>query len=89
MKIHTQKYALAATGSMGIWYAVCAALCWMWPQQALQLTAPLLHMRSLELFAPYFHVTLAGFFNGLIQSMVYTYLYVWLFGWLYNLIDRS
>ena len=89
MKLHTQKLALASAVATGIWYAVCALLCWMWPQEALQLSAPLFHLRSFELFAPYFHVTLHGFFSGLIQSMLYTYLYCLPFGWLYNFLVKE
>lgn len=84
MKLHAQKLALAAAGSVGICFAICAALMCMWPAPTLQLTAHMLHLTSLQIIEPYFQVTLFNFTCGLVQWMVYTYLCVLLFASLYN-----
>jgi len=84
MKIHAHQLGLAAGLSMSFWFFVCAVLMWIWPAGALKLTASLMHMTSLSLFAPYFQVTLVNFLSGFTQCFVYTYLYTFVLATIYN-----
>jgi len=88
MQLHPRAFAAAAAASMGICYVICAGFVVTWPQHALDLTASLFHLRSLELFEPYLQITPANFMSGLIQSMLYTYVYVWLLTAIYNIFVR-
>jgi len=84
MAIHSHKLALAAAGSMAIWYTFCILTCWFWPQQSLQLLAHLIHASSLEHLAPLMSFTFVGVVCGYIQSMTYVYLFVWPMASIYN-----
>lgn len=89
MTFNSHKLALAAAGSMAIWYTVCTLFCVLWPHWALQLTADVLHMSSLDHLMPLFHITLINYISGLIQSCIYAYLFVWPMAAIYNLLVRK
>ncbi len=84
MHLNAQKFSLAAAGTMGILYVLCALVVTLWPAQSLQLLGWLVHLVNVEKFAGDVAITFGGFFAGLIQAMLYTYLGSWLFVWLHN-----
>ena len=90
MKINSCKFALAAAGAMSVAFVLCSVFCVLWPQLALDLTAPMLHLTTLDHITPYFAITIRSFFVGLIQVALYTYAIVWLWAWMYNrLLERA
>ncbi|MBI2056660.1 hypothetical protein HYT91_00190 [Candidatus Pacearchaeota archaeon] len=83
-KLNTQKFSLAASGTMGIVYIFCIIFVALWPNFALQLLGWLVHLVNVDKFAGDVQITLAGGIFGLIQVLIYTYVGALLFGWLHN-----
>lgn len=84
MQLHTQKLALAATETVGIAYALCAAFTALWPDIAVKLVGSMMHILNIEKYAADIQMTWGGFFTGLIEVMVYAYLFTFVLGFLYN-----
>ncbi|MBI4116364.1 hypothetical protein HY449_01330 [Candidatus Pacearchaeota archaeon] len=84
MKLDVNKFSLAAAGTMGIIYAVCAIFVTLWPNFSLQLFGWLVHLVNVDKFAGDVQITALGFIFGLLQAVVYTYAGALLFGWLHN-----
>lgn len=84
MKCYTHQLAFAAATAMAILYMVGALLVSAFPQQMLQLWAPLCYLKTADLFSPFFGISLMGIISGVIQSFFYTYAYAWLLGSIYN-----
>lgn len=75
---------MAAAGTMGIVYVVCAAFVAFWPDFSLKLFGWLVHLVNVEKFAGDVVVTAVGFTWGLVQIIVYTYVGAWIFARLHN-----
>ncbi len=84
MELDKNKFSMAAAGTMGIVYVVCAVFVALWPDFALQLFGWLVHLVNVDKFAGDVRMTALGFVAGLIQVLVYTYVGAWIFAWLHN-----
>ncbi|MDP3888942.1 MAG: DUF5676 family membrane protein [bacterium] len=84
MKLNTHAFAFASSITASLWFLICAALMFMWPDRMLQLTAPLFHMSSFVLFQPFIQITLMNVISGAIQWFIYTYLIAFTFAFSYN-----
>ncbi len=89
MKCYTQQLAVAAATAMALFYALGALLVILFPQQILNLWAPLCYLHSADLFQPYLGVSLMSFISGVIQSFAYTYVYAWFLGTVYTKLIPS
>ena len=84
MKLDVNKFSLAAAGTMGIVYVVCAAFVTLFPVFSLQLFGWLVHLVNVDKFAGDVQITALGFILGLLQAIAYTYAGALLFAWLHN-----
>lgn len=84
MKCYIHQLAFSAAISMAIFYTIGALIAYSFPQEALQLWAPLFYLKSTDLFSPFFGINVASVISGILQSFFYTYAYAWLLGTLYN-----
>lgn len=89
MKCYTQQLAIAAAIAMALFYALGAFLVILFPQQILNLWAPLCYLHSADLFRPYLGVSFMSFVSGVAQSFAYTYIYAWLLGTVYTKVIPS
>lgn len=84
MELDKNKFSLAAAGTMGIVYVVCAVFVALWPDFALQLFGWLVHLVNVDKFAGDVVITAGGLIIGLLQVLVYTYIGTYVFAWLHN-----
>ena len=84
MELDKNKFALAAAGTLGIVYVVCAVFVWLSPNFALKLFGWLVHLVNVDKFAGDVVITATGFIVGLVQILVYSYVGAWIFAWLHN-----
>lgn len=84
MELDKNKFSMAAAGTMGIVYVVCAVFVWLWPDFALQLFGWLVHLVNVDKFAGDVAITAGGLVIGLAQVLVYTYVGAYIFAWLHN-----
>ncbi|KKQ34240.1 MAG: hypothetical protein US50_C0056G0008, partial [Candidatus Nomurabacteria bacterium GW2011_GWB1_37_5] len=73
MQLNTNKFAMAAGGTMGIVYVVCAIFVAIAPDFAMKLFGWLVHLVNVDKFAGDVQITLGGFIIGLVQAVIYTY----------------
>ena len=88
MELNKQKFALAAAGTMGVAYLICAAFVALWADFGFQLLGWLVHVVNVDKFAGDVAMTFTGLIWGLVQAVIYTYIGAWLFGWLHNRFQR-
>lgn len=84
MELNKNKFSMAAAGTMGAIYIICAVFVMLWPDFALRLFGWLVHLVNVDKFAGDVQITIGGFLGGLAQILVYTYLSAWIFSWLHN-----
>ena len=84
MELDKNKFSMAAAGTMGIVYVVCAVFVALWPDFALQLFGWLVHLVNVDKFAGDVAITAGGLIIGLVQVLVYTYIGTYVFAWLHN-----
>jgi len=84
MKLNKHKFALAATITITIVYAVCAVFTALLPDVALKFLGWMLHLVNVENFAGGVEITFGGVILGLLPIIFYSYLTTYLFAWLYN-----
>ncbi len=84
MELDKNKFALAASGTMGIIYLVCAIFVSLWPEFSWKLFGWLVHLVNVDKFAGDVKVTLVGFIIGLLQILIYSYIVGYIFAWLHN-----
>ena len=89
MELDKNKFSLAAAGTMGIVYVVCAVFVWLAPDFALQLFGWLVHLVNVDKFAGDVAITATGLIIGLVQILVYAYIGAWIFAWLHNKFLRG
>ncbi|MEK7195451.1 MAG: DUF5676 family membrane protein [Patescibacteria group bacterium] len=80
MELDKNKFALAAAGTVGIWYLICATLVATVPNLALTLFSWLVHLVNLEPAT----LTWTTFFAGLVEILILSYLTALVFAWLHN-----
>ena len=81
MKNHCCKIATSAGVAVAIGYTLCALFTHVHPQTALNLTAQLMHLNSVEPlahYAPFLQVTTSNYISGVTQSFAYAFGLVWL-----------
>ena len=83
MKFHAQKFALAATITMGIAHAICAIFTALNPALAMKFLGWIIHLTNVDKFIS-IEVTIGIFIAGLAPILAYTYFGTYLFAWLYN-----
>lgn len=83
-QISKNGFALAAGGTIGAIYIICAIFVTLWPNFALQLFGWLVHLVNVEKFAGDVAITFGGFLAGLAQAVIYTYAGAWFIAWLHN-----
>lgn len=83
MKLHAQKFALAATITMGVAYVICTAFTAFNPDLAMRFLGWIIHLTNVNKFTS-IEVTLGGFIASLAPILVYTYAGTYLFASLYN-----
>ncbi len=89
MKINANLFALSASITMGIGYAICALIVYVWPTHSLKLFADMMHLTSLKVLSPYFHVTTTNFISGLVQLIIYTYAFVYVWILIFNALNKK
>lgn len=83
MKLHAQKFALAATITMGVAYVICAAFTALSPDLAMRFLGWIIHLTNVDKFTA-IEVTFGGFIAGIVPILAYTYAGTYLFASLYN-----
>lgn len=83
MKLNAQKFALAATITMGVAYAICTAFTALSPDLAMKFLGWIIHLTNVDKFTA-IKVTFGGFIAGIVPILAYTYAGTYLFAWLYN-----
>lgn len=84
MQLDKTKFALAAAGTLGVIYIVCAILVLIAPDFALRLLGWLTHIVNVDKFAGDVTITPLGLLIGLLQVALYTFVVAWLFAFLHN-----
>ena len=84
MHLQIHKFALAAAGTLGLVYLVCAAFVAVAPEAAMTLLGWLTHIVNVDKFAGDVAITFPALLFGLIQVVVYAYLMMAIFAWLHN-----
>ena len=89
MKLNNHAVATAMTIVIVGWYSICAAFCLLAPKLSFTMMAPLVHLRSLELFTPYLHITATSHLHGVVQYGLYSYATFYIAAAIYNrIVDR-
>ena len=83
MKFNAQKFALAATITMSVAYAICTAFTALNPALAMKFLGWIIHLTNVDKFTA-IEVTFGGFIIGIVPILAYTYLGTYLFASLYN-----
>ncbi|MBI4119276.1 MAG: hypothetical protein HY456_00325 [Parcubacteria group bacterium] len=79
MELNTNKFALAATATMGIWYVVCAFVVGLAPEVAATLFSWMTHLLNVE-----GSVSFPEVIYGFIEVIILAYVTAYVFAWLYN-----
>lgn len=88
MELDKNKLALAASGTVGIAYIVCAVFAFLWPETAVQLLGFVFHILNMEKLAGGVEFTLGSAIIGLLQVAIYTFINIWVFAWIYNKLSQ-
>ena len=80
MELDKNKFALAASAVMGVWYIICAILVALVPDLAMKLFSYMVHLVNLEAGIVGFPEATYGF----IEVVILTYITAYLFAWLHN-----
>ncbi len=80
MELNKNKFALAASFTMGAWYLVCALLVALAPDLAMTLFSWMVHLVNLQAA----DLTWTAFFAGLVEILVLSYLTGWVFAAAHN-----
>ncbi|OGD24294.1 hypothetical protein A2Z10_02725 [Candidatus Azambacteria bacterium RBG_16_47_10] len=87
MQFNAQKFALAATITMGIAYVICAAFTALNPELAMKFLGWIIHLTNVDKFTA-IEVTFGSFIASLVPILAYTYFGAYLFAWLYNKLNK-
>ncbi|MBI2635204.1 MAG: hypothetical protein HYW79_01520 [Parcubacteria group bacterium] len=80
MELDKNKFALAASAVMGVWYVICAAFVALVPDLAMKLFSYMVHLVNLEAGVVGFPQAVYGF----VEVVVFTYITAYVFAWLHN-----
>ncbi len=83
MKLHAQKFALAATIATSVAYVICTLFTALNPNLAMKFLGWIIHLTNVDKFIA-IKVTVGSSIAGLVPILAYTYLGTYLFAWLYN-----
>lgn len=79
MELNKNKFALAATEVMGVWYIICAFLVAFAPEIAKTLFSWIVHLVNLEA-----SVSFPSVIYGFVEIVILTYITAYVFAWLHN-----
>lgn len=88
MELDKNKLALAASGTVGIAYVVCAIFTYLWPEVAVSLLGFVFHVLNMEKLAGGVEFSLWSAIIGLLQVVIYTFINIWIFAWIYNALIK-
>lgn len=80
MELDKNKFSMAASAVMGVWYIVCATLVALAPNLAMRLFSYMVHLVNLEAGVVGWPEAVYGF----IEVIVFTYVTAYVFAWLHN-----
>lgn len=84
MELDKNKFAMAASAVMGIWYVICASLVALVPDLALKLFSWMVHLVNVEA-----GVSFPEVIYGFVEVLVLTYVTAYVFAWLHNRFMKS
>ena len=87
-KLDAQGFALAAAGTVGVFYIVCTIVVAIWPDAAWVLLSQVFHLVDVTQFQPPLSVELSAAASGLVQTTLYAYGGGLVFALLYNWLRR-
>lgn len=88
MKLNLGLFPLASAITAGIGYTVTTLSMMYRTKQTLQMTADLLHMKTLRPIMPLVKVTSSNYMSGLFQVVVATFLFTFVTVALYNFMVK-
>jgi len=80
MEFDKNKFSLAASAVMGVWYVICATLVALAPDLAMKLFSYMVHLVNLEAGLVGWPEAIYGF----VEVIVLTYITAYVFAWLHN-----
>lgn len=80
MELDKNKFAMAASAVIGVWYVICATLVALIPDLAMKLFSWMVHLVNLEAGV----VGLPEAVYGFIEVIIFTYITTYVFVWLHN-----
>lgn len=80
MELDKNKFSLAASAVMGVWYIICAVLVALAPDLAIKLFSYMIHLINLEAKV----LGLPEAIYGFIEVFAFTYITAYVFAWLHN-----
>lgn len=81
MKLHSLKFAFAATLTTAIIWIICSLLVFSLPQMTMMFSGDMIHMDTQEMM---WSLTLPGFIKGMILWSVCVGISAWIFAAIYN-----
>ena len=79
MQLNKNKFALAASEVMGVWYILCALLVTIVPSLAMKLFSWMVHLINLQA-----EISFPEAIYGFVEVVVFTYVTTYVFAWLHN-----
>ncbi len=80
MELNKSKFALAAAGTLGVLYLICALVVAVAPNVGLTLLNWLTHLVNLQAAT----LTWGTFLAGLVEILISAYIAGWIFAWIHN-----
>ncbi|MBI2047970.1 MAG: hypothetical protein HYT27_02425 [Parcubacteria group bacterium] len=84
MELNTNKFALAGTILMGVWYIICATIVSVMPKIAATLFSWMTHLLNVE-----GAVSFPEVIYGFIEVIILAYVTAYAFAWLYNTLLKT
>lgn len=79
MQLNKNKFALAVSEVMGVWYIICATLVTLAPDLAMKLFSWMVHLVDLKA-----DISFPEAIYGFVEVVVLTYVTAYVFAWLHN-----
>ena len=84
MELNTNKFALAGTVLIGVWYVICSAVVAVAPKTAAMLFGWMTHLLNVE-----GAVSFPEVIYGFIEVIILAYATAYAFAWLYNIFLKT
>lgn len=85
MKLDAEKFALATALAFALLWIVCASAVGLLPEMMMQVTGHMVHM---DASAMQWHISVGGFFLGMLAWSFFGGITAWLIAFIYNLLLR-